>query len=264
MILSIILPTYNRVDKLSRAIQSIVSQTYIHYEIVIINDCSSDGTREYLAQYADNPQFVIIHNEKNLRLQKSLNKAIQRSSGAYLARLDDDDYWTDPTKLVQQMKVLDANPDVGLVGTFYSNDDEQISYPLSDSEIRDQMLFRCPFRHSTIIMSREAYDKAGGYREDLGYIEDWDMWMKIGKQYKLMNLPIFTTHVSEEDNMTSQYFTAQSAYIHDLIRKHGDAYPKRWMAKAYLYFVQIFFTIIPLNGRIHTLFQKIHRSTFAK
>lgn len=261
---SIILPTYNRVDKLQRAIQSILEQTYTDYEIVVINDCSSDGTELYLSQYLENPKFVIIHNEKNLRLQKSLNKAVRHASGSYLARLDDDDYWTDSQKLEKQVQALDDNPELGLIGTYYTCDKEKVSYPLTDNEIRNQMLFRCPFRHSTIIMTRKAYDLAGGYREDLGYIEDWDMWMKIGKDHVMMNLPIYTTHVSEEDNMTAQYFTKQTEYIHDLISKHGSAYPRRWRAKLYLYFVQFFFRLAPLEGRLHTFFQKVHRTVFAK
>lgn len=261
---SIILPTYNRLEKLQRAIQSILDQTYTDYEVVVINDCSPDGTQAYLTQYQDDPRFVIINNEQNLRLQKSLNKAVNKASGKYLARLDDDDYWTDKTKLEKQMVALHANPEVGLIGTYYTCDEEQISYPLTDAEIRNQMLFRCPFRHSTIIMSRAAYDMAEGYREDLGYIEDWDMWMKIGKNHQMMNLPIYSTHVSEEDNMTAQYFTKQTEYIHDLLSKHGSAYPRKFTAKLYLYFVQLFFTIAPLNGRLHTFFQKIHRTVFAK
>lgn len=263
-LVSIILPTYNRVEKLDRAIQSILQQTYSPYEVVIINDCSSDGTKDFLAQYEVDSRFKIIHNSKNLRLQRSLNKAVRQSKGKYLARLDDDDYWTDSNKLQAQMDALRTHPEVGLIGTYYTCDEEKISYPLTDRDIRNQMLFRCPFRHSTIIMTRAAYDDAGGYREDLGYIEDWDMWMKIGKDHDMMNLPIYSTHVAEEDNMTAQYFTKQTTYIHDLLARHGQAYPQQVKAKLYLRFVQVFFGIIPLNGVIHRLFQKIHRIVFVR
>jgi glycosyltransferase involved in cell wall biosynthesis len=254
---SILISTYNRLPQLRQALDTILGQSYDNYEIVIINDASNDGTRNYLDNLRIPSDMLVIHNEKNLGLQKSLNKAIAASKGRFIARIDDDDRWIDSHKIEKQVQFLNNNPEYGLVGTNYLIGGKKVFNPESDKDIRRQMLFRCPFRHSTVVFDRHLYEKVGAYNEDLPYSEDWELWMKMGKHSKMANLQFFSTAISEEDTATKKYFTRQIPINISIVRQNMHYYPGKIRALIYHHFVRLFFKIIPLNGLIHNCFKRI-------
>ena len=111
---SVIIPTYNRADLLPRAVKSALSQTYDDYEILIVDDCSTDHTRETVSAWDDERVRYTRHTE-NRGQSGALNMGIHNASGQYIAFLDDDDEWV-PTKLEKQVAVLESSdPKVGLV-----------------------------------------------------------------------------------------------------------------------------------------------------
>ena len=117
-LVSVILPTHNRAESITKAIGSVVLQTYENFEIIVVDDCSTDQTPEVLHKLAkEDKRIKIITNDKNLRLVRSLNKGIIFSSGKYIARIDDDDAWSNKEKLEKQVNFLEKNRDyVAVVG----------------------------------------------------------------------------------------------------------------------------------------------------
>jgi len=260
---SIVIATFNRREALVKAIASVLSQNYRNIELVIVNDCSTDDTRTYLESLSNDPRFNIIHNELNSGLQKSLNIGINEAKGLYIARLDDDDIWTDEDKLNKQVNFLETNSDFGLVGTAYRIGDEEFANPESDFEIRKQILFRCPFRHSTVMFRKRLWEECGTYNEDLKYSEDWDLWLKMGMKAKFANISDVTVEISEGDNLTSEYFTKQLPINRKLVKPFYSFYPNGFTARFYHWGLTIFFTVIPVGSFVHRLFQKVFTKTFS-
>ena len=108
---SVIIPTYNREKLISRAIESVLAQVYPVYEIIVVDDGSTDATKSVLAPFNGKIKYIY---QKNAGIAEARNRGIKESSGEYIAFLDSDDYWA-PEKLAEQVKVLDANPQVGIV-----------------------------------------------------------------------------------------------------------------------------------------------------
>ena len=116
---SIILPTYNgKTERLSEAINSVLAQTYQNWELIIINDASTNNIEKTILQFAKKDKRIkYIKNEQNMKQAASRNKWIKQAKGRYIAFIDDDDIWSDPKKLDKQVNFLENNPDHGLCGT---------------------------------------------------------------------------------------------------------------------------------------------------
>ena len=260
---SIVIATFNRREALVKAIASVLSQNYRNIELVIVNDCSTDDTRTYLESLSNDPRFNIIHNELNSGLQKSLNIGINEAKGLYIARLDDDDIWTDNNKLDKQITFLESNPEYGLLGTAYCIGSTVYANPEFDFEIRRQILFRCPFRHSTVLFKKELWQVCGTYNEALKYSEDWDLWLKMGMMARLANISDVTAEISEGDNLTSQYFTKQLPINRKIVNPFYGYYPHRIKALLYHWGLAAFFKLIPVGSLMHRFFQKVFAKTFS-
>src|SRR3989344_1436560 len=118
--ISIVMPTYNRAHLVGRAIESVISQTFQDWELIVIDDASTDGTLEMLHGWRNkDPRIVVIHNAVNQYpdISKTLNQGLAVARGKYIARVDDDDYWIAPEKLEKQIAFLETHTDHVLVGT---------------------------------------------------------------------------------------------------------------------------------------------------
>src|SRR5581483_7049766 len=132
---SILMPTYNRAALIERAVRSIFAQSFADWELVVINDASTDQTRHYLEELARKDLRVRpVHHEKNYYpdISRTLNEGLKIARGEYVARLDDDDYWCDDRKLEKQASFLDARPEVAITGggtiVIDDNDRERFRY----------------------------------------------------------------------------------------------------------------------------------------
>ncbi len=262
-VISIVLPTYNRIDSLRVAIDSVLHQSYEDFQLIVVNDASSDGTRAFLDSDIKDKRVVLIHNPQNLGLQKSLNKGLEAASGEFIARIDDDDRWIDSDKLKKQLDYMRQNTDCILLGTAYQDESGQVTHnPLSDGELRKQMLFRCPFRHSSILF--RASGEEWRYDEQLKYSEDWELWLRMGQKGSLANLDDVTVEIATENNATQKFFTKQIPINIELIKKHRSNYPNSAKALLYHKFLLLFFKVVPLDGIIHRFFQKVFSLVFLK
>ncbi|MCC7160286.1 glycosyltransferase family 2 protein [Candidatus Nomurabacteria bacterium] len=200
-LVSIILPTYNGAVRISDAIKSVLNQSYTNWELLVIDDGSKDNTKEIVENFTKTDSRVkYIKNENNLGIQKTLNKGIREAKGEYIARIDDDDIWCDPQKLEKQVEFLDKNKDYVLVGTGVIVVDEggkelfRYLVSVSDYDIRERLLGKNCFVHSSVVFRKAIVLEIGGYGEgsDVRHMEDYDLWLRIGLKGKFANLPMYS------------------------------------------------------------------------
>jgi glycosyltransferase involved in cell wall biosynthesis len=179
---------------LAAALDSVLGQTFADFELVVVDDGSTDSSPEILADYAAGDKRVIVLQQENAGLARALNRGVASARSPLIARLDADDIAL-PRRLEVQLAYLDENPGVGLVGgavKFVDADDREFAatqYPLADAEIREAFTETTPFVHSAITMRRTAFEEAGGYRPAFPHAEDLDLWLRIAAGWQLANLP---------------------------------------------------------------------------
>ncbi len=247
---------------LEKALTSVLEQRFEDFEIIIVDDCSSDETANFLSQYKAKDSITVLRNTQNLGLQRSLNFALTHAKADIIARIDDDDIWTDKDKLAKQYLFMLNNPEVVLMGTAYDTDEGTITNPEEDTDIRKQILFRCPFQHSTVVFRRIVDNKPVIYDGNLNYAEDWELWLRLGQYGKLYNMNESTTYIRTGENLSEQYFVKQHVQNLSIIRKFRSVYPKSGSAILYHRFVILFFRLFPANGSIHRIFQKVFKTVF--
>jgi glycosyltransferase involved in cell wall biosynthesis len=250
------LPTFNRREYLEISINSVLNQTFKDFELIIVNDGSTDETAEFLNQLQKLDNRIRCIHQTNQGLIKSLNNGISVAIGDYIARIDDDDFWSDSKKLEKQIDFLEKNPDYILIGSsgmiIFEADKKTIFWekPITDKNIRKQMLFKCPFIHSSVIFRKEIVKRIGGYREECKLVEDWDLWMRLGKIGKMYNFPeVFVTNVVHGDNVSVQKNVQQIKNGIKIIKTHHKNYPNYFHALVYNYIKLLSFSL-PLSTKI--------------
>ena len=207
---SVLLPTYNRVQTISESINSVLSQDFKNFELLIMNDSSTDKTTEIIRRYKEKDRRIVaINNPENLGLQKTLNKGILEAKGEYIARIDDDDVWAYNSKLREQVDFLDSHKNHVIVGTFgYLMNSQGVVIkknvlPMSDVEIREGILIACPFFHSSVMYRKSVLNEIGKYSVDYKYAEDLDLWCRMGEIGKFYNIPKYAINMRLPGNNTS-------------------------------------------------------------
>ena len=270
---SIILPTYNGGKYIKTAIESVIFQSFFNWELIIINDGSSDNTESIVKEYTiNNPRIIYLKNEQNIGVQKTLNRGLKEAKGEYIARIDDDDEWINPDKLSRQIEFLINNLDCVLVGTGVINTDgngqELFRYllPETDKSIRNNILYKNCFVHSSVVFKKEAVLNLEGYDEstDALHIEDYDLWLKLGTIGKLANLSIYAVKFTlREGSMSSLNKLYQLDKDIILIKKYKDKYPNytKALILSYLrlFLYKIFDFIFPpsINSKIFKLYKQL-------
>ena len=183
---SIIIPTFNRSDYITTALDSVLAQTYKDYEIIIIDDGSSDDTKEVLKPYQDNIHYF-YHDNKGIPATR--NKGIREATGDFIAFLDSDDYWL-PEKLERQIECFCKNSHYGMVAT-------RCSSITPDGRLRKKNrpgksgwvlidLFKANFiRTSSAMIKKECFEKVGLFDESLPECEEYDLWLRITRKYPI-------------------------------------------------------------------------------
>jgi glycosyltransferase involved in cell wall biosynthesis len=187
---SVIIPTKNRADYLSSAIQSVLDQTFGDFEIIVVDGASTDNTREVIDKF-DDQRIRYIREKKDKGASASRNIGIKHSRGRFIAFLDDDDRWM-PSKLEKQLDLFNKNPDVGLVytGLWRFNDSGKTMGRARNLPSVRGNIYRKLFRAnyvggcSTVLVRRECLEKVGLFDENLPAAEDIDLWIRLAKHYK--------------------------------------------------------------------------------
>lgn len=189
---SIIIPAYNCAEFIGRTIDSVLSQTYKDYEIIIVNDGSTDETEQavsgYLKKYSDTIRYFVQENGGSA---KARNKAIAHSRGQYIAFLDSDDLWR-ADKLEKQMSIINENPGVNFIFSnakliSHSGEDTGKSYinsgvdALRKYSLFDQLLLKDYIPFSSVLLKKDTFNERGNFDERWKGCEDYDFLLKIAK-----------------------------------------------------------------------------------
>lgn len=192
---SVITPVYNGEQYFERAVPSILGQTYHDFEYIIIDDGSTDKTPEFLTEVAKKDARVRVLSPGKLGFTKALNYAIEHAQGDYIARQDFDDI-SYPERLRSQVDFLDANPNVGLVGSYYILCDDRrqernLRMPATEHQkLLRQMATCIPFVHSLVTFRKEAWKQAGGYSLINDGVEDLRLWIVFAQLgWQFANVP---------------------------------------------------------------------------
>lgn len=191
--ISIIIPVYNGSKTIEKTLRTALNQDYDNYEVIVVNDCSIDNTLEIL-QSINDPKLKIISFDKNQGRSHARNYGIEAATSDYIAMLDADDLIF-PQKLRLQMDYILKN-DLDISGTWaYGVDGKGVRYPychpVSDKQIKNTIIKSNAFVQSTIMGKRTVFLEFGGYDASLAGPEDYDLYLKIAKKYKVGNCPEF-------------------------------------------------------------------------
>jgi glycosyltransferase involved in cell wall biosynthesis len=187
---SVIIPTYNRAQFIARALKSVFDQTFQDFEIIVVDDGSTDQTRGVLAFFEDRIRYVY---QENSGVSIARNRGIQEARAEYIAFLDSDDYWS-PDKLAEQVKVLDLFKNVGIVYgrmPIVNENGKQIGLKpagISGKNFAELMEVWGDLPTSSVMTRKECFAKAGMFDPMLGTMEDIDLWLRISRFYDLFEI----------------------------------------------------------------------------
>lgn len=189
--ITIIMACYNAAPFLKLALNSVFSQQFTDYELLVVDDGSTDQTDAILLQnQKNNRQFRILQNTQNQGLANSLNRAIEATDSEYIARFDADDIMY-PERLQAQYDYM-KNHNIGLLGSFVKTfgygRKKLIHYPQQDAAIRLQLLFQTSFAHPAVMYKRSALGTLR-YDPTKRYAEDYALWVKMSPFIKMANIP---------------------------------------------------------------------------
>lgn len=198
-IVSVVMSVYNGERFLREAVESILDQSFLEFEFIIINDGSTDFTAEMLDSYQKNDPRVHVYHQENRGLVESLNRGCGLAQGSYIARMDADDISV-KNRLMWQVDFMEKHPEVGVLGgaaeiiDTTGNSLRTAANPIEDHEIRYALLDDCPVWHPTVLMRKDVFVSVGGYRKVVFGAEDYDLWLRIADHYQLANLEAVLLH----------------------------------------------------------------------
>lgn len=188
---SVIMPVYNGEKYIEQAIDSVLSQSFRDFELIVVDDGSTDRSAEIVGSYRDT-RVRYVTNPCNLGLAAARNRGIEVSNGEYLAWLDCDDISL-PNRLLKQVALLDEYPNIGLCGTWVRTlglESEQVwQYPTNPSFVRSRMLFDDPLATSAAMVRRDCLS-AEDLRFDARFplAEDYDLWERVSRTNGVCNI----------------------------------------------------------------------------
>lgn len=190
--ISVILSVFNGQKYIRESVQSVLSQDFRDFEFLIVNDASSDETRQILDSFHDE-RIRVIHNSVNLGLTRSLNLALSQARAEYVARQDADDL-SMPNRFSEQIDFLDRHPKVGFTGSHVAMIDDHgkkfshWTMPTVDSAVRNEIAGGGCFCHGAVMFRTRLVRDIGGYREVFRYAQDLDLWLRLSEFCQMANI----------------------------------------------------------------------------
>lgn len=265
---SVIMPVYNGEKYLREAIDSILNQTFTDWELICINDGSTDNSVEIIRSYTE-PRIRLIDNEKNKGLAITRNRGLDEARGIYIANLDCDDR-SYPDRLMKQVSFLDENPDFGLVGSYIETIDKNGEivpngtwiFSAPAKEIPIIMVFSNYFAQSAT-MIRKSFLPSKHYRLDLPPAEDYDLWIRLAENSKVYNLPEVLTQIRNHGENTSLRHKTNYPKIMPLIYRYqlesiGVSFTVEELDRHYLFSVGELTLTTGILDKMKDWFTKLH------
>jgi glycosyltransferase involved in cell wall biosynthesis len=246
---SVIIPTYNRENLIVRAIYSVLKQTYQDFEIIVVDDGSTDHTEDVIRQLQNKEKRIIyIKNKKNKGAATARNTGISEAKGKYVAFQDSDDEWLSG-KLEKQMKMFKKAPlEIGVIYTgFWRIEGDKKEYIPSDKIIKKEgdihiELLKGNFvTTQSIVVRKECFGKVGMFEEDLPRLQDWELVLRLSKYYhfKCIDEPLLVSHHTP-DSISANDEALIKAY-ELIINKHYQDFVKyKKILSKHMYFLGSF------------------------
>lgn len=186
---TVLMPVHNGENYLREAIESVLAQTFRDFELLIVDDASTDSSPEIIRAYSDK-RVRLLTNERNLKVAASLNRGLDEARGEYVARMDADDICL-PRRLEKQVEFMDSHPQVGISGTrakAFGAASYTIRHPVDPKTIRARLLFNTAFVHPSVIMRRRLLEEHGLRYSTLRHFEDLELWQRAAECFECGNL----------------------------------------------------------------------------
>ena len=209
MHVSVIIPTYNRKHALKRAIKSVYMQSLPPFEIIVVDDGSNDGTKEWVRQKYPNVKYIY---QENSGVSSARNKGIKIARGDWIALLDSDDEWL-PNKLNKQIDKIKSNLDVKIL---HSNEiwirnglrvNQMKKHKKFGGYIFEKCLDICRISPSSVMLKKEIFDYIGTFDESLKVCEDYDLWLRITSKYSVcfLDIPLIIKYGGHSDQLSKAH-----------------------------------------------------------
>ena len=231
---SVIIPAYNAITYLPETLESVLQQTFTDFEVLIVDDGSSDNIVQWANGLTDDRVKFI--SQSNEGVSTARNLAISEARGDYIAFLDADDLW-DKTKLEKQAQFLDDNPTVGLVATWMILTDEQgnpgaeVKIDFEQGNIRKQLIEISLIPCGSIPMVRRVcFDNVGVFDPTLRFGEDWEMWTRIAADYDFGLIKEILVYYRQHSKNSSKNSHEILPDFDRLIEKMFDSVPQELLA----------------------------------
>lgn len=191
-LVSILMPVHNTASYLREAMDSMLSQTFSDFELIVLNDCSPDNAEEILDTY-DDPRIVRYRGEKNVGLSNVLNVGIEMARGKYIARMDSDDI-SMPNRLQVQVDYLESHLEIDLVSVgmeLFGASEGVWKRERNPEKVKIEALFHSPILHASSVWRKDRFERNGlRFRQEMVPAEDYDLWTRaLVKGLVLVNLP---------------------------------------------------------------------------
>ena len=190
-LVSVIIPTFNRWPLVGEAVESVLAQSFIDHELLVVDDGSADDTAKHLGRFGSRLKLFITPRKG---VSAARNFAVDRSSGRYLAFLDSDDLWR-PAKLACQTAFMERHPECQICQTeeIWIRNGARVNpkavHRKPTGDIFAQSLDRCLVSPSAVMLTRLLFDRFGGFDESLPVCEDYDLWLRIAVEHQVPLIP---------------------------------------------------------------------------
>jgi len=246
---AVVIPTYNQAQYIGSTIESVQLQTFTDWELFVIDDGSADNTAEIVRRFLGDKR---IHYQRQQNAERAVarNRGVEKSIAPYIAFLDADDLWH-PEKLAKQVRALTAQPDVGLVYTLADTIDpagnrlqKSGRLPTHSGRVFDQLLRSNFIINSSVLLRRSLLMKVGLFDTHLPVFgsEDWDLWLRIARQYPVcvVDRELTFYRVHPENTSYDHILKSGLAVVEKLYsgsERLPDSHVTRSEARAYLYLI---------------------------
>lgn len=219
---TVLMPAHNAARYVAEAIQSVLDQTFADFELLVIDDGSTDTTTDVVSRFTD-PRIRLVSNDRNMGIAGTLNRGFELARGEYIARMDADDLCR-PARLEGQVRFMDLHRDVVLVGTWFATFGNGfrrvVKPPCSDPELRAWLLAECPFGHPTVMLRRSVLQQHGiSYDANFSRVEDYELWSRLAGYGQIANIPQVLVEYREHPAQVSSRFSAVQTVQANLVRR---------------------------------------------
>lgn len=209
---SVIIPVFNRPKSVHQAIESVLNQDYKNWELIVVDDGSTDGTLESLSLYQNDHRIRILSLQRNGHPGYVRNRGVEEARGEWLAFLDSDDIWYQ-NKLSEQLSHLEKNENSLIIHSreHWVRNGKTVSQVhrkhTASGDLFDVSLGKCEIGPSTVVIRRSFFEELGGFREDLEICEDYEMWLRVTDRSSIeyINEALVEKRAGAEDQLSAKY-----------------------------------------------------------